>query len=395
MCYNLLSRVAVSEPEVRAEGTNAKLRMQKTTLGQIAKQAGVSLATVSRVVNGRNGVSIELRERVLRVASKFDVNLEERKNSRILAFLLSNRDVLHPFHSSILAGAEAYCAEQEYGLLFLSLHYLQTTPWQALHLHKILQRRELINGAIVSGTNSQNLLQFLTHAGIPFVILGNNLVSSPLEAQFNTVYFDDISGAYEMTRYLQSLGHLNICYVGNCRLPWYARRCKGYRHAMEEAGMPPHILDIDSACEEDMGYLAAKTVLQGKGGSVTAFCAGGDVTARGIYMALRDAGLCIPQDVSVTGFNDTLEAAVLHPPLTTVRVFTDLIGNRMAKLLLRHVRQPALEPETVTIPTQVVKRQSCRQLVIEPRRELGRERIAAPKPSEVDHIAGAMKADHS
>jgi DNA-binding LacI/PurR family transcriptional regulator len=131
---------------------------------------------------------------------------------------------------------------------------------------------------------------------------------------------------------------------------------------MNEAGISPLLSDLDSDNPEEVGYLATKSILK-SGEPVTAIVAGDDTAARGAYKAIQESGLSIPNDISVVGFNDTPEAAALNPPLTSVRVFTEQAGKQMAELVLKKIAQPDLGPEVVTIPTQVVKRESCRLLI--------------------------------
>jgi len=99
---------------------------------------------------------------------------------------------------------------------------------------------------------------------------------------------------------------------------------------------------------------------------MTALFAGDDAAARGAYHAIHEAGLRIPEDISVVGFNDT-EAASLRPALTSVRVFTEQVGRGMAALAVERLSQPDLAPELITIPTQLVKRESCREIQSIPR----------------------------
>jgi DNA-binding LacI/PurR family transcriptional regulator len=115
--------------------------------------------------------------------------------------------------------------------------------------------------------------------------------------------------------------------------------------------------EVNSRDEEEMGYLATKLILQ-QPDPPTAIFAGDDAAARGAYKAALDRGLRIPEDLSVAGFNDT-EASTLHPPLTSVRVFTGEVGKQLAELLLKRIGRPDLPIRTVTLPTQLVKRQSC------------------------------------
>jgi DNA-binding LacI/PurR family transcriptional regulator len=333
-------------------------RSPKVRLSDIARAADVSTATVSRLVAGQGGANSETRDRVLKAAVRLGFDLERGRKSKIIAFLLSNRGVLHPFHSAVLMGAEAYCAEHDYAVLFLPYHYSTAAPAEELKVPEILRRRQLISGVIAAGTNSQSLLDVLTRRGIPWVALGNNILGEHQESQNGAIYFDDVAGAYELTRYLQSLGHRHIAFVGNLNLSWYARRHRGYLRAMQEAGLKPQVSELNSREGEETGYLATKLVLQ-QTIRPTAIFAGDDAAARGVYKAARDIGFRVPQDLSVAGFNDTSEASALHPALTTVRVFTDEIGKQLAELLLKRIARPDLALPSITLPTQVVRRESC------------------------------------
>lgn len=225
---------------------------------------------------------------------------------------------------------------------------------------QVLRRRDMVSGFIVAGTNTKNLLDLLGQKEVPFVVLGNNVLGQWTEKECDTVWSDDPQGAYELTQYLQSLGHRDIWFVGNCQLAWDARRYEGYRRAMLEMGLVPQFSSFDIQQEEDLGFLATKSIL-GQGKPVTAIFAGGDVLARGVYRALRDARLKVPEDISVVGFND-IEAESLHPPLTTAHVFCEQIGRHLGELLLDRITVPNRPARRCTIPTQVVKRESCAPL---------------------------------
>jgi len=324
----------------------------------VAEAAQVSLATVSRVVNGTGAVSIEVQERVKKAAQRLGINLIRSNKPKMVAFVLSNREMLHPFHSRVLVGAQNHCAARGWDMLFLSFNYSSSPPWNALHLPQILQRRDIVRAVILAGTNSQNLLVSLTRRGLPFAVLGNNVVGEWHPEKYDVVWSNDIEGAYDVTRYLQSIGHRDIWYVGNCQLPWFARCYEGYRRAMEEAGLPSRLGGQHSEQASEIGYLATKSILA-RHEPVSAIYAGSDPTARGAYKALRDCGIRIPDDVSVVGQNDT-ESAGLHPRLTSVREFPEQLGSYMAEMVLNRIAQPDLMPQRVTIPTELVKRESCR-----------------------------------
>jgi DNA-binding LacI/PurR family transcriptional regulator len=333
------------------------VRIEKVTMADVAREAGVSAATISRLVRGGARVNAETRDRILMAAQRLNFNLEARKSSRIIAFLLSNRGVLHPFHSSILMGAEAFCAEHDYGLLFLPLQYSLTLAKDRLSLPEILLRKTVVAGAIVAGTNSQAMLELLTDHEIPWVCLGNNVVGDWPHDRTRSIFFDDIRGAYELTTYLISLGHIHIGFAGNLSLPWYFRRFQGYRKAIEEAGLKVMSSDLRTLDGEEMGYLGARLMLQ-KDPRPTAIFAADDPAGRGVYWAARDQDLKVPEDLTVAGFNDTPDAAALHPPLTTVRVFTEELGRQAGGLLFQQIGQPDVATPSVVLPTQLIRRES-------------------------------------
>ena len=291
-------------------------------------------------------------------AEKLDVNVQRHRDSRLIAFLLSNRSLLHPFHSHVLAATEAYCAERGYSVVFLSLHYPGNVAYEQINVPNILQRRDILEGFVVSGVNTENLMELLTDFGLPFSVFGDTVQGDWKAAQYDVVWIDDITGAYDMTRYLCSLGHEHVWYVANTKLTWFARRHEGYCRAMEEANLKPLVCHFDSSNEQEVGLLATKYLLRQEKPVQSIFC-GSDAICHGVYLALRDAGIRVPEDISVAGFNDTLEASMLHPLLTSVRVFPEHIGRLLAELVINRITTPGLAPQERMIPTQVVKRESC------------------------------------
>jgi DNA-binding LacI/PurR family transcriptional regulator len=275
-----------------------------------------------------------------------------------LAFVLSNRAMLHAFHSRILSGAEAHCAAHGWDMVFLSFNYSSQVPWTELHLPRVLQRQDVIRAVILAGTNSANLIKLLVQKGIAFVVLGNNVVGGQQDLTHNDVVFaDDVQGGEDATRYLIGLGHRHIWFVGNTRLPWFARCFAGYRRAMEENGLVARESSTDSEDETESGYLGTKSLLA-RDEPVTAILAGNDPTAHGVYKALRDRGLRIPDDISVVGCDDTI-GTWLTPALSTTREFPEQLGKQLVELVLKRIAQPDQDPEWVMIPTELIKRDSC------------------------------------
>jgi LacI family transcriptional regulator len=330
-------------------------------LREIAAEANVSIATVSRVLNGSNRVDPEMRRQVLEVAAKLKFEPPaQRSKAGALLFLVSNRAMLPPFHAKILVGAEAYCSSHGWDLFYLSFNYPTHLSSRELHLPKLLQRSDSVRGVIVTGNISPNLLELFERKEINYVALGNNIFGDVPQLNHDVVFSDEVRGGEDMTRYLISLGHRDIWFVGNTRLPWFARYHEGYRRGMEEAGLTPRLSSIDSADDTEIGYLGTKYLLS-TGEPVSAIFAGNDTTASGVYRGLLEQGLRIPDDISVAGCNDTV-GSLFNPGLTTIREFPEQVGRHMAELLLDRIAKPETEPRRLTMPTEFIKRDSCRAL---------------------------------
>jgi DNA-binding LacI/PurR family transcriptional regulator len=327
------------------------------TLKDVARVAKVSASTVSRVATRSALVDANIEQRVRKAAHDIGFDLT-RKRPRVIALLLGNREILHPYHSHVLSGAESYCAAHDYNILFLTFRYDLAASAEDLNLPRALHRHDLVCGFILAGTNSPHLLELLAGKRLPFAVLGDNVVGEWDSQNCDVVWSDDVRGAFEMTRYVQSLGHRDIWFVGSRRLPWFNRRFQGYAEAMTSAGMEVRSSEFHLSAVDEVGYLATKEIL-GSGKPVSAIFAAGDLAAEGVYRALRDRGLRVPDDISVVGFND-IEAAVMHPPLTTVRQFPEQVGHRLARMILNRLASPDLAPQDVVIPTQLIKRESCR-----------------------------------
>lgn len=338
---------------------------KKITLFELARAAKVSPATVSRVVAGNPTVAPAIRIQVSKAAEKLGVDLEERRKgrSKIIAFLLANRDVLHSFQARVLLGAETHCSQQNWELLFMSFHYQREIPPDALHLPQLLSNRTNARAVILGGSNFPNLLTALNARGIPFSVLGNNVSADWKPEHCDVAYSDDIDGAYQATTYLISRGHRSIGFVGNRQLPWFLRCSVGYGRAMAESKLEPIYADIRSDHDSQLGYLGAKSLLT-KNEAITAILAGSDQVASGVYDAAREMRRMIPHDLSVVGFNDT-QGALFSPPLTTVREFPEELGRHLAEFVLKRLQNPSLPPQELTIPTQLVQRESVGLLPVD------------------------------
>jgi LacI family transcriptional regulator len=334
---------------------------KKPSFKDLARLAKVSQATVSRIAKGSLNVDPALKARVRKAAETLGIDLDQKRNekSNIIAFLLSNRDLLHTFQARILFGAESYCASQERELLFMTLRYSHAAASHELHLPRILSHGGIVRAVILGGTNSPNMLSALRERDVSFAVLGNNVIGEWPSSDFDAVYSDDVQGAWDLTAQFIADGHRDIWFIGDTDLPWYARCARGYRQCMEEGGLTPRLSQIHSD-DRQLGYLAMRSILS-SGEPITAVFAGSDQIARGVYEALAQARLRIPEDISVAGFNDT-EGAVMSPPLTSVREFPEELGKHLAEFVMKRIQQPDLPPQQLIIPTQIIIRQSTRAI---------------------------------
>ena len=340
----------------------------KSTIKDVARAAGVSISSVSRVLNGYPGVHPSLQARVMRAVT--EVNYlppssrarQQLTRSRIIYFILANRNLHIPFHSKILQSVETRCAGQDDLLLYRSLRYSPDIPADQLHLSDLIRvgssRQALsLDGLILTGTTYPNFLEAVRKTSIPFVLLGNNYSGDPLPN--DAVYFDGCQGAYEATRYLLELGHKNILFIGDTSLSWFAALHAGYCNAMQERGLEP-LGQVNSLSDSfySNGYLSVDLMFQ-QSRQITAIFAAYDEIALGAWKALNDRNISVPKDMSLIGFDDEDYAAFTVPPLTTVRIDVEAIGTELASLLYRKLQPLQTSSPSVTLPTMLVKRGTC------------------------------------
>ena len=332
-------------------------------LAEIARLAKVSVSAVSRIANGNLRVASSVRSAVFAASRKLGVSLESNRRNRTITFVLGNRDTVNEFQSKILLGAEGYCTQHDWDMQFICFRSDLNAPPGTLRLPEALMRSNRPSGVILTGTHSSSILTALSERRIPFSLVGNNIVGDWQPEKYDCVFTDDVRGSTEITRYLIGEGHRNIWYIGNRRLPWFARCAEGYLRAMKESDLEPRFSEISSE-DRELGYLAVKALLA-SGERPTALFVGTDQAASGVYQALQESGIRIPDDISVAGFNDTI-GEVLHPGLTTVREFPKELGGHLAEFTLRRIHEPDLPPQQLVMPTELIRRESVRHIASSP-----------------------------
>ncbi|HEX5484334.1 MAG TPA: LacI family DNA-binding transcriptional regulator [Terriglobia bacterium] len=338
------------------------------TIRDVARQAGVGLGTVSRVLNGGVSVSPETRTRVLAVMRRLDFRPHAqarrilRRRSGMVCFLLSNRAFMHSFHARILQGVENCASALKQHVIYAVAHYDPSTAPGRIALPPILQERGWVDGLILAGIIYANFLRRVQDLHIPFVCMGNNVVTTDGAGDFDLVSFDGYKGTAEAAQFLVNQGHRRIAFAGDTFYPWFRERHQGYLSAIRVNKLNPISLAARKETSfPEYGEWAAARLLDIKP-RATAVIAGNDEIAYGIWRALRRRGLAIPEDMSLVGFDDREEAKLMDPPLTTVQVHKEEIGEALMKLLLEKMHHAGPPFTKRILSTELMVRESVKAL---------------------------------
>lgn len=329
------------------------------TIRDVASNAGVSHQTVSRVINESERVSPETRARVLSAIEELGYRPNEiarimaRGRTHTLACLSPN--LIDYTFASIIEGAEIEARQHGYFLLSASAPDEDTF---ALLVEQLIERRRTDGLMVINPYTDQRFRH--VPKDVRMVYLG----AQPRDEQVDSVSLDDEGAGHCATQHLLLLGHHRIVSItGPMCEDCSQDRQNGYLQALRQAGITP---DPDLVVEGDWsatsGYTAVRSLLERRV-AFSAIFAQNDRMAVGAIRALREANLCVPQDVSIIGFDDMPLASYFDPPLTTIRQDTFRLGRLAAQLLLNAVENPTLETQHLLLPAELVMRNSTTQYV--------------------------------
>ena len=333
-----------------------------TTIYDVAEQAGVSIQTVSRVLNNRPDVSTGTRQRIQDIIKQMgfqpfsNARGLSSKHTYTLGLVAANFSDF--WFSQILTGAEK--ETREHGFFFM-LGSLTCNPEDEPEFLRLLTERHVDGVLFIRASCAEETehLNRLKESGIPIVTTGN----CPPESGLAMVDVDNVSGGSKATEYLVNLGHTRIAMLSGPP-EWRAARdrTEGYLQALQEAGVPANPdLIIEGTWQYKSGYLGAKALLEKKV-PFTAIFAQNDLMARGAISALHEAGQRVPEDISIIGYDDIPEAEFSDPPLTTIRQPMEEVGRAATRLLILMVEDPDTTPNQILFDTELIARSSCSRL---------------------------------
>lgn len=334
------------------------------TISDIAKEAGVSISTVSRVMNGTKPVSPELKDRVYKVIKKnnFKPNTLAQglvtKKTNMIGVIVS--DISNVVFGAMTKGINRVCEEKGYTIMICeSGGELE----RELKLLQLMEERQ-IEGVLFVGIDvNQKLVDFILGRSYPTVLvtqdasIGDDIVA--------TVVHNNVQAMSDAVMFLVENGHRRIAYLGGPKYDFSSgkKRLQGYKSALTAAG----IEIVDSYIEQgefnfQFGYEGMKRIYEENSVLPTAVVTGSDVIALGAIQFLKNVHMDVPGDISVMGFDDSNFSTYFQPELSTVRISYDYEGEVAAKELIRRLEGETAEARTYYVPHKIIRRSTTKTL---------------------------------
>jgi LacI family transcriptional regulator len=328
----------------------------RVTIVQVAKEAGVSLGTVSRVINDDVHVADETRERVLAVAKEmgYVANRQARglkgRKTNTIGVLVPNLGT--GYIGEIMQGIDTELELSQLDLMLFTTH--RVADKEAKYVANMVQG--MVDGLLFLIPRSpSDYIGTLIDRSFPFVLIDNQVENEPCRYVGATNW----QGAYKATEYLIELGHRRIGFMtGSMDLNSATDRLEGYKSALRTNHIPENPdLIYEGDYTQPSGYAGA-TALLDLGEVLTAIFASNDAMAMGAMDAVRSRGLRVPEDISVMGFDDVPQSAMIRPALTTVRQPLEQMGRVATQMLLDILKNPEREVDQMRLPTELIIRDS-------------------------------------
>ncbi|MBK5502229.1 LacI family DNA-binding transcriptional regulator [Peribacillus sp. TH14] len=328
------------------------------TIKDVAREAKVSISTVSRVLNMSGYTSEKTKEKVLNAVKKLDY-----KGSLLAAAMIKKQtltlgliipDIKNIFHSDLTRAVEDGANSHGFNIFLCNTD--NNLQKEAEYIHLLIAKG--VDGIIFSSpeVKDKNIKEVKEKfPELPIVILGSKFHTLTV----NEILVDNFDGGYNATSHLLELGHKDIAFIsGGIDSYSSIQRHKGYKFALNESGIPINddFVIFDRFYIES-GYKNALKLLQ-KSKRPTAIFAGSDSIAVGIYKAARELNIKIPEQLSIVGFDDSQYAEILSPMLTTIHIPIKEMGQRAIEIIVKSIKEKQIFKETLVLYPTFIERES-------------------------------------
>lgn len=326
------------------------------TIEDISRQLGISVSTVSKALNDYPDVAPETRERVREAALALDYhpsaaarNLRRGRNDKIGLLINNPISFISEYISEIMSGTALIAEESNHNLIL----YTRAVDHPD-RLKRICRARE-VDGMMLIFEPSPEAVDVLESEGMPFIVFGRRIE----DPRVSFVAPDNVEGAYRLTQHLIGLGHRRIAFTTRPQLGTVSEdRFRGYRQAMEEAGMTidPELI-VETMIEPESGRRAVNALL-GLAQPPTALFAFYDLMAVDAVQAAQERGLQVPGDIAIAGFDGLRSSLITTPAITTVQQPLQEMGRKAMRVLLGLVQDSDRPPERRVVPVELIIRES-------------------------------------
>lgn len=330
------------------------------TIKDVARLAGVSISTVSRVINDSKPVSPEVRKRVLEIIEQVGYKPNEiartlvTKKSYLIGVIVT--DIGNSYVAQMVRGIEEVGKMYNYDILLCSSYGDQNAE---LKFVQLLNRKQVEGIILISDILNNDLFENINQYKFPLVYLNRYYYKQGI----STVSIDVFDAAYEMTNFLINLGHNKIAYVGINLEGDSLEKTKesGYRRAISEHELENEIVFYTNGNNIQDGYDIAKDIVNNSDNVTAVFC-GCDEIAIGIMNYCYDNNIKIPEKLSIAGFGGTNIGSIFRPKLTTIKEPFYDIGAVAIRKIIKELKGEKLEANDVILPFQILKRDSCKKI---------------------------------
>jgi len=330
------------------------------TIKDVAKKAGVSLSTVSLVLNRKKNVSEETVKKVQQAIEELNYHPQRSaqglasKKSGNIGFILTTDHFsqAEPFYTKIFLGAEIEARKHNYYIILTTVEQ----KFNKKSIPRLLLERN-VDGVILAGKVPDGLIHYIQQIDLPIIFIDY----FPVNGNYPAVLIDNIAGAKQAVKHLIKKGHDHISFVGgDISHPSIQERFLGYKQALEEAKIPfnENLVILDEDYPGDKNGYSALCKLRKRKASFTAIFAANDAMAFGCMRCLKEKGIKVPDQIALVGFDDVDVSWQMEPQLTTIKVDKEDMGAIAVKNMVDLISSHRKSLGKILVPVELVIRSS-------------------------------------